>query len=397
VTAKLSRLAVAILLINFFTSLATGRDTTQVDYEAREREARKALALQIEPSGKADVKKIADYAQQFALFTQLDRTLFYFNIKAATEDKHVVLTGRVSYQEFKESFIDVLNNLGIKDIEDRIEVLPSKRLGDKTFGVVKAISALTWAEPNEKSMPTTQCIYGDVILLLDRDEQGFYLSLSAGGYIGFIKEDAVTAMTKSEAQRFIWGKRAVFQKDSGSTETLYIPMGAKLRLVSAKGDRCAVLLPNGSQGEVPRSFVSIKDPAKSADFAERVLERARRFLGSPYVFGGTVTQGADCSGFVQTVFRTVGIYLPRDAKQQALLGEISGTRWYRDDIAPGDLLFFTNASCRIIHVGIYIGNGRFIHCSPPKCVIESLHKGDPGYSETWDRAFAFAKHIIDFE
>jgi cell wall-associated NlpC family hydrolase len=384
-------------LMSFAVPLISGTENKQIDYAAEEQKRSQLLALRIEPSGKADLGKLSEYTQRFVLFTKLDETLFYFNIKAEVDDRQTVLKGSVSCNELKESFIAVLRNLGVQRIEDRIEVLPSRRLGDKIFGVVKVPSALTWVEANEASFPATQCMYGDVIHLLDRDEHGFYLCLSPVGYVGFVKENALIPMTKNEARRFIWGKKATFQKDFGSTQTLFIPMGAKLRLLDMDTQTCTVLLPDGSQAEVPLSFVSIKDPARSLDFAQGLFERARRFLGTPYVFGGKVTAGADCSGFVQTVFRTVGIYLPRDAKQQALVGEVSGTRWYREDIAPGDLLFFIDRSCRIIHVGIYIANGRFIHCSPPKCVIESLQEGDTNYSATWDRAFVFAKHVIDFE
>jgi cell wall-associated NlpC family hydrolase len=376
--------------------VAIGAQENEIDYEARKQEALKELALRIEPSGKADVERIGEYPQRFELFTKMDRTLFYFSVKAKYEEGRVIVNGSVSYKELKNSFITVLRNLGVEQIEDQIEVLPSKRLGDKLFGVVKTASALTWSEPDEKSIPATQCIYGDIIYLLDVDKEGFYLCLSPVGYVGFIKQDAVKPLTKSEARRFIQGKKAIFQRDFGTTETLFIPMGAKLGLLSKSKEKCKVLLPDGSEAEVPLSYVAVKDPAQSKVFANDLLKRAREYLETPYVFGAKVRAGSDCSGFVQTVFRTMGIYLPRDAKQQALVGEVSGARWYRDDIAPGDTLFFIDHSCRIIHVGLYLGDGRFIHCFPPKCGIESHRKEDSNYSSVWDEALVFAKHVIDF-
>ena len=83
-------------------------------------------------------------------------------------------------------------------------------------------------------------------------------------------------------------------------------------------------------------------------------------MQTPYLWGGKSIFGIDCSGFVQQVFKSaVDIKLPRDAYQQAELGEeVAYT-----DAAEGDLAFFTNKSGRVIHVGILTGNGKIIHAS----------------------------------
>jgi cell wall-associated NlpC family hydrolase len=99
-----------------------------------------------------------------------------------------------------------------------------------------------------------------------------------------------------------------------------------------------------------------------------LCEYAKQFIGNPYVWGGTsLTKGADCSGFVMSVFKNFGIKLSHSSKAQA--GE--GTKIALSDLKPGDLVFYGNKSGSINHVAIYIGNGQVVHASSPKTGIKT--------------------------
>jgi cell wall-associated NlpC family hydrolase len=89
-----------------------------------------------------------------------------------------------------------------------------------------------------------------------------------------------------------------------------------------------------------------------------VVERAQQYLGAPYRSGGTSTNGVDCSGLTYSVYRSVGVKLPRSSDEQARVGEAVP----RSQLAPGDLIFF-GKSGNVSHVGIYAGDGEFIHAS----------------------------------
>lgn len=108
---------------------------------------------------------------------------------------------------------------------------------------------------------------------------------------------------------------------------------------------------------------------------ELLKQRIEEFLGppaTPYRWGGTSVQGADCSGFVQAVYLSQGIYLPRTSRNQVNVGYPISI----NELKFGDLLFFSKYFNNFItHVGIYIGNGRFVHSSSSRgVVISSLSK-----------------------
>ena len=102
-------------------------------------------------------------------------------------------------------------------------------------------------------------------------------------------------------------------------------------------------------------------PARNPQITLRadLVSTARRFIGTPYRWGGaSVREGFDCSGLTMTVYRLNGLELPRNARSQYR----AGTPVPRDDLKIGDLVFFaTNGGRRVSHVGIYTGQGRFIH------------------------------------
>lgn len=101
------------------------------------------------------------------------------------------------------------------------------------------------------------------------------------------------------------------------------------------------------------------DRSVSAALGHRIVQEAYRYLGVPYVWGGTSNNGLDCSGFVQKVCATVGIRLPRTSREQANVGEPIAL----DEMQAGDRIFFASKGHTVDHVGIYIGDNLFIHSS----------------------------------
>ena len=103
-----------------------------------------------------------------------------------------------------------------------------------------------------------------------------------------------------------------------------------------------------------------------SDVRVDLVNFAKQFLGNPYVWGGTsLTNGADCSGFVQSVFKNYGVSLPRTSSAQST----TGTKIGLSEAQPGDLVFYAKNG-RVNHVAIYIGNGQVIHASNARTGIK---------------------------
>lgn len=109
-------------------------------------------------------------------------------------------------------------------------------------------------------------------------------------------------------------------------------------------------------------------PAEEANrFRQSIVDYACQFVGNPYVWGGTsLTNGCDCSGFVQSVLKHYGIYIERTSSDQAH----EGTRVTSDTMRPGDLIFYANSSGTVNHVGMYIGGGYVVNAASKRAGIK---------------------------
>lgn len=111
-----------------------------------------------------------------------------------------------------------------------------------------------------------------------------------------------------------------------------------------------------------------------------IVEYARKYVGVPYVWGGQTMSGIDCSGLVQSVYGHFHISLPRTTYQQATIGVPVS----RERLVPGCLVFFNTTGDRYSHVGIYVGDGKFISATSSKgvriCKIDNPYYWGPRFT-----------------
>ncbi len=157
-----------------------------------------------------------------------------------------------------------------------------------------------------------------------------------------------------------------------------VPQGEELDVVAVEGDWVKVLI-DDEENYVAAEYVSVEEKLAKAvtmtellygqgvsDIRVDLCQYAKQFVGNPYVWGGTsLTKGADCSGFVLSVFKNFGISLPRNSGSQAG----AGTKISISEAQPGDLIFYAKGGS-INHVALYIGGGQVVHASSPKTGIK---------------------------
>ena len=141
---------------------------------------------------------------------------------------------------------------------------------------------------------------------------------------------------------------------------------------------------------VPSLEPRVKKAPESAPFLQRakvasVIATAKKYIGTPYKFGGTTPKAFDCSGYLQYVFQENGMTLPRTADEQFKLGKSAKTA----ELEAGDLVFFETYEKGASHCGIYLGGGKFIHASTSKGVRIDELSGD-----YWNTHYYGGKHIV---
>ncbi len=158
-----------------------------------------------------------------------------------------------------------------------------------------------------------------------------------------------------------------------------VASGEALDIVEIQDDGWIKVYLDDEEVYVSADYVEVKSDLETAitmtellygqgvsDVRVDICQYAKQFLGNPYVWGGTsLTNGADCSGFVLSVFAKYGVSLPHSSRAQANMG----TSISASELKPGDLVFYAKGGT-VNHVALYIGGGQVIHASSPKTGIK---------------------------
>lgn len=239
-----------------------------------------------------------------------------------------------------------------------------------TTQVVVVPVANMYSAPSDKSPVVSQAIYGsNVLLLTARGEwsriqtEDHYKGWTPSRYLRLVQSGTGYATAGPTVQVLSLFANVYNEPDvTRHKPVIMIPFESHLE-VNAEGKGSdegwlQVRLPDKRSAWIQSSDV-IADP-KPLSIPESI-ELAKRFLGLPYLWGGRSSFGFDCSGFTQMLLRARGVNMPRDADQQAAWKGVTPVE--RNDLQPGDLLFFGDAPAKITHTGMYIGDGQFIQAA----------------------------------
>lgn len=140
-----------------------------------------------------------------------------------------------------------------------------------------------------------------------------------------------------------------------------LSLGQAVTVIEYQSPWVRVELADQRQGWLYQQYMRLESEVNAVRSGrEQIVSRARDFMGTRYVYGGGSGRGFDCSGFTMYIYRQLGVELPHNAAAQ--MGR--GVPVSRDELRPGDLIFFSTMGAKHInHVGIYCGDGQFIHAS----------------------------------
>lgn len=220
------------------------------------------------------------------------------------------------------------------------------------------------------------------------DEENGWAHIKSGKVEGYVSMDYLYTGEEAEAK----GKEVAVTTATVNTTTLkvrgepstesivltLVPIEEELEVVNLL-DGWAEIMLDDEQAFVSLEYVDVEErlgtavSMKELQYGQGVsntrvdlVQFAKKFVGNPYVWGGvSLTKGADCSGFVLSVFKQFGISLPHHSVAQAGYG----TKINPSEAQPGDLFFYAKNG-KINHVAIYIGNGQVVHASSPRTGIK---------------------------
>lgn len=224
----------------------------------------------------------------------------------------------------------------------------------------------------------------DVLAQLTRDAQvnviestdGWY-KVSTGNLSGWVSGQYLS-VSSGTIKGTVTGNNVNVRTGPGKGYDVLVSVNTEgVEVLDTSGDWYKVRFSSGAEGWVYGDYVSTGGSvvSRGESLGNKMIDYAQKFLGVRYVWGGSSSSGFDCSGFVKAVYNNFGIDINRVAADQATQGTYVST----SNLRVGDLLFFDTDGGKnyINHVGIYMGNGRFIHASSGagKVVTDSLWGG----------------------
>lgn len=282
-----------------------------------------------------------------------------------------------------------------------VTTLPDPALGEAVRAVAHRSVAHLRARPAHAAELVSQMILGEEALVL-RAEGPWLQVRTADGYLGWVHQGSLVRDVPEDDDRFrrrlrrgapvagAWivsepGVVARESPDPTSPPVADLVEGGRVALADPgrtglSAGAIAIVLPDGTGGWIPAAAAvpAARLEERFTPSGRAVLDHGARFLGLPYLWGGTSEKGFDCSGFVQRIFGLHGAHLPRDADLQAAVGEPVEPGPRRAAVRDGDLAFFAFDGDRVDHVGILAAGGRILHCSTTRNGVAWDSLGEEG-------------------
>jgi gamma-D-glutamyl-L-lysine dipeptidyl-peptidase len=341
-----------------------------------------------------------------------DKRVAIFDVTAEKQSGQIRLKGETNLTAAMEILEKRLTDAGITYI-NHVQMLPDlEALDNKCRGVITVSVANIRVTPSNGAEMATQAILGTPVRIYKKNEKGsYYYIQTPDGYLGWIDNNSVKRINQEKFDAWRKASRIIYLEDNGyvfkkpdvqSRKVSDLTAGNILEKTGKEGSFYKIRFPDSREGYVLENesmdfkrWLKTRNPS-----TENIIETSYRFIGLPYLWGGTSTKMMDCSGFTKMVFFLNGIILPRDASQQVyegiLLTEDPGRL---EKVDPASLVFFGRKATedspqRVWHVGLWLGEGLMIHEDGP-LKIESLDPNVEPFNKRRYDTFFSARNFID--
>lgn len=338
-----------------------------------------------------------------------DKRVAVFDVDYTVDGKDVTVKGVTTSAAAKTALLAGLKKDSFL-ITDSLDLLPdSAALEGKTYGIVNLSVCNMRVEDDFSSEMMTQALMGMPVRVLQR--RGWYRIQTPDNYIAWVHRVGVHPVTKAEYDAWNQADKVVVtshygfthQKPDAVSQTVSdVVAGNRLKYEGTKGGYYKVSYPDGCQAYISKSIARPEKEWRAAlrQDAASIIRTAYTMMGIPYLWAGTSSKGVDCSGFVRTTLFMHDIIIPRDASQQAYVGEHIDIDSDFGNVQPGDLIFFGRKATadkkeRVVHVAIYLGNKKFIH-SQGDVHVSSFNPADAEYDEYNLNRLLYAVRVLPY-
>ena len=279
----------------------------------------------------------------------------------------------------------------------------------KRWGVIYNTVANMRSEPRHGAELLSLPLLGTIVEVLDEQEEWRKIQPPekyTGWVIGSLQPVSIEELADYKRQPKLIVTALYTRAWENASEQLTpvsdLVAGNILAIQNVEKQHYKVVYPDGRQAYVKKEdALPVEEWLSGIELTgESIVASALQLKGVPYLWGGTSTKGIDCSGLTKHTYFMHGVILSRDAWQQAIQGERVDEGADFSNVLPGDLLFFgskasdENSKERVVHVGIYMGNKRFVHASD-YVRVSSFDPSDPLYDEFNRNRYLRTKRIID--
>lgn len=320
------------------------------------------------------------------------------------KDRSIILKGETMFAGAKEEMLAIAGRYK-SGVSDSILLLPDTVNNPFWQGLITLSVANLRIQPDHTAEMVSQAILGTPVLVLKRKDS-WLLIQTPDRYLAWTEESSVALMKTEEINGWKQADRVIYRVNAGwlysspaKTDVVGDLVNGSIVVKSGEeGLYYKILMPDGREGYIHK--------AEALDFdswaggisctGEHICNTAESYMGIPYLWGGTSSRAADCSGFVQAVFFNNGLILPRDASLQGNYGSPVDLSTGTELLHKGDLLFFgqkEGSSGRITHVAIYLGNSLYIHASG-RVKINSLDSTRLNYDPYRKKSLIMARRMI---